>query len=391
MQAQGITKGVVIVAIMLAVLGATAVIIALSVRTDIVSDMVEADNQIPILVTIDVPDGELVTQALFYQPNTDRGALFDVPAHTGVVVRTLNRIDAIDQVYRSQGVEAYREQIATMLGVPLQFHISMDLDGFSALVDMVEGLPLFVTEVSEFEQDGPRIPSGDVLLDGAKAAQYFSYEAEGERERERIARHQKTILALFDRLGEYHEDLSDPAATRILEQRLTTNIEPDALVSLFAELQAFETGRMITRQIEGVSRNVEIEDAVVTLLFPHQEGRWLRESVRQVVTNLSSEESIRDENIVIRLEILNGTSVVGLAARTAERYRSFGFDVVSVGNADRDDTENTVIINRTGNELFASRTADIIRAQRVRQDEEPQSPVDVTIILGRDFDGRYVR
>ena len=391
MQGQGITKGIIIIAAIIAVLGATAVIIALSVRTDVVSDMVDADNQIPVLVTVEGTEGELVTQAFFYQPGTDRGALFDVPSHTGVVVRNLNRIDAIEEVYSVQGVDQYREEVSALIGVPMQFHLAMSLDGFSALVDMVEGLPLFVTEVPNDEPGVPRIPSGDVLLDGAKAAQYFSYSAEGERERERIARHQKTVLALFDRLGEYHTDLASPVATRILDQHVVTNIEPAALISLFSELESFETGRMITRQVEGVSRNVEIEDEVVTLLFPHQEGRWLRESVRQVVTNLSSEESIRDENIVIRLEILNGTSVVGLAARTAERYRNFGFDVVSVGNAERDDTENTVVINRSGNELFASRTADIIRAQQIREEQNPQSPVDVTIVLGRDFDGRYVR
>jgi hypothetical protein len=136
---------------------------------------------------------------------------------------------------------------------------------------------------------------------------------------------------------------------------------------------------------------VETGEESETLLFPHQEGKWLRESVRQVVTNLESEESLRDENIVIRVEVLNGTEVTGLAGRTAELYRSYGFDVVAVGNAEESERENTVVVDRVGNELFAQRAADIIRAPVAEAEEPGQSPVDVTIILGRDFDGRYVR
>jgi len=388
---QGKQKGLLLIILILIVLAATALIIVLSVRTDVISDMVEADSQVPILLTVEQPDGELVTQAFFYQPGTDRGALFDIPSHTGVVVRSLNRIDTIDTVYFQEGLERYLEQVGSLLGVPLQFYVAMDLDGLTAVIDAVEGVPLFVTEIPENGGSGPRIPSGDVLLDGAKSAQYFSYQVEGERERERVTRHQKTVIALLERFGDYHEDLSTPGGRQILSENLRTNVGDAALGSLFAELEGFEAGRIITRQIEGVSRNVEIGEDIVTLLFPHQEGRWLRESVRQVVANLSSEESLRDENIVIRLEILNGTSVIGLASRTAERYRSFGFDVVSVGNAEDSDVERTVLINRTANELFAARTADIIRAPTVRQDLDPASPVDVTIIIGRDFDGRYVR
>jgi hypothetical protein len=94
---------------------------------------------------------------------------------------------------------------------------------------------------------------------------------------------------------------------------------------------------------------------------------------------------------VIRLEILNGTDVSGLATRTAELYRSYGFDVVAVGNAQSNEVEQTLVVDRVGSEVFARRTADIVRAPTVESEPDPQAAVDVTVILGKDFDGRYVR
>ena len=248
--------------------------------------------------------------------------------------------------------------------------------------------------MTDLPDEGPeavRIPSGDVILDGAKALEYLRYRSEGEREREPIARRQKMIVSLLEELGNNHAVLSGESESRLLMSQLATNIERRAFVSLVRELDGLESDRMITRQIEGVWREVSTGDEAELLLFPHQEGRWLEESVRQVVENLASEESIRDENIVIRLEILNGTDVSGLATRTAELYRSYGFDVVAVGNAQSNEVEQTLVVDRVGSEIFARRTADIVRATTVESEPEPQAAVDVTVILGKDFDGRYVR
>jgi hypothetical protein len=258
-------------------------------------------------------------------------------------------------------------------------------------VDLVGGLPVFVTDLPNEGPDAVRIPNGDVVLDGAKAIAYLSYRSESERDRERIARQQKLVVSLLERIGDAHDVLRHRDAGRIFAATMTTNIDRAAFASLAAQLDALENDRMITRQIEGVNRRVDTDGDEEILLFPHQEGRWLKESVRQVVENLASQESVRDENIVIRLEILNGTDITGLASRTAELYRSYGFDVVAVGNAQSSDVEETLVVDRVGNDVFARRTADIIRAPAIESATDGQAVVDVTVILGKDFDGRYVR
>ena len=95
---------------------------------------------------------------------------------------------------------------------------------------------------------------------------------------------------------------------------------------------------------------------------------------------------------VFTVEILNGTNIGGLAGRTAELFRGFGYEVVSIGNADRNDHEKTLIIDRSGYEQMARGFGEIIRCNNFLFDfphhEGPES--DFTLIIGRDFNGRYV-
>jgi anionic cell wall polymer biosynthesis LytR-Cps2A-Psr (LCP) family protein len=391
MRRTGIDRSLILLAVIIAVVVGTVILVLTYVQTDEITDAIEADRLISVLIVVQLDEAPLVTEVFFYQPSTHRGAVFDIPANTGAVVAELNRVDSVDEVFFTSGAGAYREAIATILGEPIDYHIVLDERQLTALVDFAEGVPIFVADLPNEGPDAILIPSGDVILDGAKTAAYAAYSVEGERDRERIARHQGLVIDLLERLGEQADLFSSYRSSRVLIGAVQTNLERSSLVSFIEELSFLEGDRVIKRQVEGTIRSVDIGESTESLLFPHQEGRWLIESVRQVVENLASQEAIRDENIVIRLEILNGTDVSGLAARTAERYRSFGFDVVAVGNATSDDVVSTLVIDRQGNEVFAQRTADIIGAHLIETDMSQQAAVDVTVILGKDFDGTYVR
>lgn len=386
-----IDGGIILILVIVAVLAATGIGVAMSVRTDELSERIEAGGTLGVVLIVTDEGLPLFAEALLYNPVTNRGALFDIPPDLGQMITGLQRVDSIDTAYPTDGRQGFADRVAEVLGTDVPLYIDLDLAQFSALVDLVDGVPIFLADIPNEGEEATLLPNGDAVLDGAKATQYITLELPGEDRSDAVARRQRFSVALLNRIGERSPSLAHPRASRVFESTVDSNMERQSLVSLAIELGDLAADRVISRQIEGTFREVEIEGERKTLLFPHQDGRWLRESVRQVVENLRSEDVIRDENIVIRIEILNGTSVTGLARRTAELYRSYGFDVVTIGNYASSDVEQTTVIDRVGNEPFAERTADIIRAQQLRADPDAESAVDVTIILGADFDGRYVR
>ena len=72
---------------------------------------------------------------------------------------------------------------------------------------------------------------------------------------------------------------------------------------------------------------------------------------------------------------------------------------MSTINADRNDYEETKIINHIGNIDIAKNLGNFIHCTNIIEESvEPESSgiesdsnVDFTIILGKDFDGRYVK
>lgn len=87
-----------------------------------------------------------------------------------------------------------------------------------------------------------------------------------------------------------------------------------------------------------------------------------------------------------RLQILNGTGAVGLAQRVSDRLLSAGVEVKLTGNAGRLDYEETQIVFYRGeDQAAAERVQKALGVGRIVLSRNPVDVVDVTVIVGRDF------
>lgn len=391
-ESRKIDYGIFVIIAIVAILVTVGVIIYSQVRTDAITEYRESHDRVAVLFVQENGGEAEFAQIVMLDTRTKKLGMFDVPGHLGVVIEDLDRIDRIDTLYNQGDVDGYRQAVAETFGIDLPFVLSLTQEGMMQLVDLAEGLELFITE--SFHEEGSeqlvRLPAGRAVLDGAKVVDYASAELAGESYAERASRAQKLTQALFRTLGERAELLRHEDVLPYVADAMGTSLDRrgvGALVSLYAGV---DEQQVVTRRVQGNLRQVDTGGETKELLFPHFDGRWLRQTVSQVADTLAQEGEVAQSPSTISVEILNGTTVTGLAQRTKQLYERYGFDVVSFDNADRDDHEQTLIIDRKGDLSDAQRAAEIIRASRV-QSEPLDSPIDVTIILGRDFDGTYVR
>ena len=131
------------------------------------------------------------------------------------------------------------------------------------------------------------------------------------------------------------------------------------------------------------------------LLMPDNNGEFIKEAVKQTTNMLASTDGSLSSRVYV-LEIQNGTTVQGLARNTAVLFQNASYDVLSPVNAARTDYEETVIIDHINNREVAKSVGEFIHCTNIREasEEELESyseiGVDFTIILGKDFNGRYV-
>jgi hypothetical protein len=213
-----------------------------------------------------------------------------------------------------------------------------------------------------------------------------------------VSRHQEFLQSLVSELGRHSSYVSDPEVTEYLGRYMDTNLDSRALVALVQELSDLDSGTVITRRVQGTLREVDVSGETSELLFPHFEGQWLRQTVRQVEQSLAGTAGGTIPHRSIAVQILNGTLRNGLASRTQALYEGYGFNVVAIGNAPEQDRDQTVVLSHGDTTTAAQQVAEVIRAQQVNQQEEPpvtagdyNGTIDVTLILGEDFEGTYVR
>ena len=286
-----------------------------------------------------------------------------------------------------------KKKVEQILDLPVLFYFDISLNGLSDFVDLVGGLELFISNPVNIDQ-GERpvlLPSGSVLLDGDKIKDYLTYELPLEEDRERVGRKQKVLHSLLKKIGNPATNayLLEKDVFKLVRSYLKSNLTSKSLRSFILELGKLKTDRLIFQRVLGSIKKVDGVDGPI--LFPHYEGNLIKQTIRQTIETISSDDPKYDDTLIVSIEILNGTETDGLAKRTKALYESFGFDVVSFGNADHDEYLNTLVLDRKGKSYAAEKVAEVIKCERIHSKLDSESSADITLILGKDFDGRYCK
>jgi hypothetical protein len=386
-------RGIFLLVPIIAIVAAMGVFAYSQLRTDLFTETLKRGQPVAVLFAFAGDTEYRFFELFLYQPQTHRGAVIHIPGNVGLIIESLKRVDRLDVLYeRSSGgtLEPLASKVEELTGLSIPFRVDIKEQQLIGLVDLLGGLELFIPNPVDTVYQDKRIllPSGSVVLDGDKIREFVSYQDPLESELDSAGRKQKFLQVLLKQIGE-SDILSRKSGQAALRGLMQTNLGPRALAALVAEMKRLESEKMVFQRVLGSVRVVDGKE----LLFPHFEGQLLKEIVSQTRETIASAEPLAEEELTVSVEVLNGTAVPGLARRAANVFQSYGYDVVLVGNADNADYEKTTVLDRKGRIESAEKVAELIRCTRTvsRLAEGADTSVDVTVILGRDFDGRYCK
>jgi len=368
-------------------------------RSNPVEDAFSTNRVINVLFVIEDNKMPVSAYVLMYYPVTKRAAIFDIPGDLGLLIAKINRVDRIDRVYDPQKIGSYQSEIEKLLGIEMTFSFVITKENLVSIVDLLEGVEIFIPAPVSY-RDGDTIilfPSGMTVLDGDKASLYATYSLPHEDNDMAVFRRQRFFLGLLHRQIQMNEKLNNPQAAKMYHSFFRTSMKERPMMLLFNEFVNIDTDRTNIQSVGGNVREVSGQ----MLIIPHWDGNLVKEVVRQTSGTLTREIEAHFIERNLTVEVLNGTAVNGLAGRTAEMLRSFGFDVISIGNADRSNYDSTLIIQRSADDAMVKSFADVIRCNNIRREIMPAESenealqnvdykADITLLIGRNFNGRYV-
>jgi LCP family protein required for cell wall assembly len=349
-----------------------------------------------MLLTIDPTDGSSGMLSL------PRDMLVPVPALDDTV--KINTVHVYGEVrnYPGGGPAMLRDTISDLIGYPIDYYVRINFDGFREIIDLIGGVDIQVArDIRDDEYpdenygfDPLYIPAGLQHMDGALALKYARVR-HIDTDYQRAARQQQVMVAVKDKV-------TQPGQLAALLPRL-----PGLMLAMANSLQTdmpVEKGIMLARalgqmDLSNPTRAVIDNTMGVTSLDPTwgssltpdmdklkaaaaavfgepQSGPTAEEVTRQ---------AIRSE--AARVVVLNGTTEAGLGTQVATGMAADGFQVAAVGNADRADYGQSVLITH-GDGMDATREALVSRfgipPDRIRSESSSDS-ADLTLVIGADL------
>lgn len=311
--------------------------------------------------------------------------------------------DRINTAHVYGGPEYAKRAVEFNFGIPVQYYARVNFAVLTTLIDLVGGVEV-LNEQDINDQAYPDnnygyepfvLPAGRQILDGQTALKY-ARTRHNSSDFQRIARQQQIVMALRDKLK------TADAATSILSQApqilgtLGNAIKTDLSTLEIAQL-AWMAKDIPDERIARLSIDETAVQSWTTpqggsVLIPIRERvRELREQLYNPPTPAIAIETPQAPTpqalpTASRISIQNGTQQKGLAASAKAYLEGKGFTISGISDAPQI-YQRTVIVDYKGKpDLVQRLVVELgLPLTSVATLSDPNNPLDVTVILGDDF------
>ncbi len=295
--------------------------------------------------------------------------------------------DKINAALSYGGPDLLVQTVRAGTGLPIHNYLELDFAGFSEIVNALGGVDMFFPYPARDAKSGLSVEAGHVHLSGGMALAYVrSRQYEEMRDGQwvsvdsgdlgRIERQQRLLFAI---LGE----AKNPATlARIgpLSSALGANLRADETFGVRAMLGILWRMPFLDSQdVEAMALPVELANiGGVSYVVPVKPAdQTVIEAFRNGQSMVAAAEGPPD------VMVLNGNGVQGAAGAMADRLEAEGIPVVAVGDAERSDYSQTLVVARPEAVERARMVAEAIGFGSVVTGEVP-SDADVLVIVGLD-------
>ncbi len=361
-------------------------------RESTITKLIESGSVVSTIVVENNGENTESIYLCFYNPNTSKIGIITLPERTRLKIDYADRpvYDAVENMYSKGGATIVRNTIERLTDTGFDYFLKYDLRDIEILVDLLDGVELENPNNLNYTdiEKGVfvKVKKGQINMDGAKAREFLLYKYGENGKQIGLDNHELFISALLERVEDIENLFLYKKVINRLMKDVDTNFSKKDLFVLVKEMPKVNSSRILFYRMFGKNTIIKDEEFIT----PIENGRWLRERIVNLKKFISDEGPAPIADL-INIEILNGSGNPGQAQSLRNFLIEYEFNVVHYGNALRNDYENTIVIDRVGNLTLAKRVADIINCKEVYTRIDKTLLVDVTVIIGNDFEGRYVR
>lgn len=366
---------------------------------------------------VDLTDTIMVAS---YNPNTQKATLLSIPrdTYTGKNPARATAYEKINALYsRKHRPDETLEAINELTGLNIQYYVVVKTEALIKLVDAIGGVTFNVPidmDYDDVTQDlHIHLKAGEQKLNGEQAEWLVrfrhnndgsSYPSEyGDNDLGRMRTQREFIMQVIKQTAKPENIFKLGEILDIANEDLITNLDFNTLKDYIPYAVEFNTDNLLTATLPGTTpdlsttNNVSIyvvdkkeTKAMIEELFFNRDLEVTDDDTNTVsgnsTTNSISTSSSKDDvdKSDLKIEILNGTGSDEALENAVNLIEGSGYNVKSKGSTTP--TAKTTIINKKDiDDIFLKNIEDVLGIGEIKNSDSSSSKVDITIILGRDY------
>ncbi|RXI47174.1 LytR family transcriptional regulator [Clostridium tetani] len=320
-----------------------------------------------------------------YNPKNKKINIVSIPRDTRVVIN--NNWQKINNAHAIDGVNGLINSVENLLKVNINYYAKLNFKGFRSLVDSVGGIDMEIAQNMYYDDASQNLhinfKKGEkVHLDGKKAEEFFRWRknndgtglAEGDLGR---IKNQHLFIEKFIAKVKSPSTIARlPIMLSTLPKYVETNMEPNDMVKYAYNFLRVEKSDMQIRTLKGEAKYI---GKISYFIYDENGNR----DIISIFRGGTSESSYNINEEDIKVEILNGTNVNGLAATIGKKMKAKGFSNVSVGNTNQS-KESKIIASGLDKKTLKS-ISKKLGIKNVENSSLRDRGRFVKVIIGEDF------
>lgn len=297
--------------------------------------------------------------------------------------------------YPGGGPALAKKTVEYNFAIPLHYYVLIDFDGFRKIIDTLGGIDIDVPYAIDdptypTEDYGIKhifIPAGHQHMDGELALEYARSRhttSDFDRSRRQI----QILIAAREKALKINALTKLPQLLAQLKDSITTDLTPEQILSIAPIAAQVRSDNVKSLAIDQTMTYEIRLNTGADVLWPDREkigatvNQLFATPAASVVPNV---DPLKLENA--RIAVLNGTAQDGLAAAAARALKADGLNVVEIGNADKRDYAQTLIIDLGDKPATLEKLTKTfnVESANVKRNPGGSTDADFRVVVGADW------
>lgn len=371
----------------------------------------EGDGRINILLLgnggAKHPGGNLTDsiEVVSIDPQNNTMAMLSIPRDLYITMKSPSYAGRINAVYdlgdkqtKEGGGNLLKQQVGTILDLPIHYYVKLDFNGFKKAIDAVGGIDVNV----EKDLYDPLFPADDMIhyqtfkikagmqhMDGATALKY-ARSRETTSDFDRSARQQIVMQAFKDKVTS-SSTWSNPekmiSLISSLGSSVKTDLTPNEIKSLIKIIKNIDKTKIVTKVLDnGASGPLVSDSSTGASYLKTKTGNW--KEVQKIAHEIFADPYLKHEAANIR--IINASGATSAGQNWATLLKSYGYNIVDVQTAKTTQKTSEIDDYSNGGKKYTLQfLSSRLNASVITKKTSPTGSIDLELIIGQDNKEAY--